>query len=105
MKTRQDICNIVNHLSYDYSMQCKEYNCTNLSFQLMVCYNLILNYCKVNKTAPKSNTYKQVNGLLYINDKPIERIALRYIAPRYDTLNNENKPDYEGMILARQEVV
>lgn len=100
---RQDIINIVNLISEDYSNQCREAKgYSNLSFDLMHCYSLILEYCNTTKSMPSKNAYKQVNGLLYINDSPIDRVALRYNAPRYEVLNNTGI-DYESLILARQD--
>jgi len=99
---RQDIINIVNLISEDYSNKCREAGSFNLSFDLMHCYSLILEYCKDTKSMPSKNAYKQVNGLLYINDSPIDRVALRYNRPRYEVLNNTGI-DYESLILARQD--
>lgn len=61
---RKDIENIVNKLALKGS----------LDFRMLECYNLILNYCKINKTQPKNNNYKLVNGCLYINNNIIKRV-------------------------------
>lgn len=61
---RKDIENIVNKLVLKGS----------LDFRILECYNLILNYCKTNKTQPKKNDYKLINGCLYINNNLIKRV-------------------------------
>ena len=104
---REDIKNIVNTLSENYSNEARAAGAdpfTILSFELLKCHDVILNYCKNNHTRPRNNTYKQVNGLLFINNAPIERVALRYNKPNYKAYVF-NGIDYERLILARQEAI
>lgn len=104
---RTDIKNIVNELSEQYSIEARAAGAdpfTILSFELMHCHDVILEYCKKNKTRPRANNYKQVNGLLYINNVPAARVALRYNKPDYKSLSFLCV-DYEGLILARQEAL
>lgn len=100
---RNDIVKIVNAISEDYATKSRNINgVSSLEFNLMECYNTIFNYCKENKTRPNTNSYRQENGLLFINDKPVHRIGLMYNKPRYNVFN-ENSIDYELKILAMQE--
>lgn len=102
---RNDITIIVNMLSENYSRTAEKFTgMFNIltSFELIKCYDLILKYCKDNQTRPSNNDYKQENGLLYINNTPIDRVALRYKYPNYEVLNNKGI-DYESKILAMQE--
>ena len=102
---RNDIVRIVNTISEDYSTKSRNINgVSSLDFSLLDCYNAILNYCKENKTRPTKNAYKQENGLLFINDKPVYRVGLMYDKPNYKALNN-NGVDYELKILAMQESI
>lgn len=104
---RSDIKNIVNELSLQYSIAARaaaaDYQ-TLLSFELLKCYDVILNYCKVNKTRPRANNYKQDNGLLFINNVPAARVGLRYNKPDYKALSFCGI-DCESLILARQEAL
>lgn len=85
---RQDIVNIVNELAKKGS----------LDFELKTTYDLILNYCKANKTSPSSNTYDLNNGVLVINGVNIERVQ-----PLKKVKFDEQAYYWEGRILARQE--
>lgn len=102
---RSDIVKIVNTLSMDYATKSRSINgVSSLDFDLSNCYDAILNYCKENKTRPTKNTYKQENGLLYINNNPVYRVGLMYNKPNYEALKN-NGVDYENKILAIQESI
>ena len=63
---RNNIVNIVNELAAG----------CGLNFELKHCYNLILEYCKENKTLynPRKNSYSINNGVLVINGKNIDRV-------------------------------
>lgn len=86
---RQDIVNIVNTLAIDGS----------LDFELVKCYNLILNYCKANDRYPTTNDYRLNNGVLVINGKNIGRVDRLPLKAPFD----EQAYYIEGRILARQE--
>lgn len=105
---RSDVVKIVNTLSRDYSEQARTYTDKFYiidSFDLIKCYSLIFDYCKNNHIRPAANNYKQVNGLLYINDAPAGRVALMYDTPNYKAYIDDNSIDYEALILARQEAI
>lgn len=105
---RRDITIIVNNLSAAYSEAARTYTDKFYiidSFDLIKCYSLIFDYCKNNHTRPTVNNYKQVNGLLYINDAPVRRVALMYDIPNYKRCIDDNSIDYEALILARQEAL
>lgn len=87
---RKDIINIVNKLAAAGS----------LDFDLMTAYNAIFNYCKENKTRPRSNSYEVKCGALFINDMYIKRVEP--LPPRVKY--NETALYYEGLILAAAEV-
>ncbi len=102
---RSDIVKIVNTLSEDYATKSRDLNgVSSLDFDLRDCYDAILKYCKENQTRPRKNDYRQENGLLYINDKPVYRVGLMYDKPNYKAFNI-NGVDYENKILARQESI
>lgn len=90
---RNDIVNIVNKLALQ----------SDLDFYLMETYNAILNYCKENKTRPRSNNYDLINGCLYINNQYIRRVE-----PLKKGIFDSD-PEYsyylEGKILAQSELI
>ena len=86
---RSDISNIVNDLA----------TLGTLDFELIKCYNLILNYCKANDRCPTTNDYGLNNGVLVINGKNIGRVDRLPSKVPF----NEQAHYIEGCILARQE--
>lgn len=81
---RNDIVNIVNILSRDYSREARTYTDNKtiiFSFECFECYSHILDYCKKHRVSPTKNDYKTVNGCLYINNEFITRVAMRYDFP------------------------
>lgn len=62
---RTDIKNITNELAIN----------KGLDFDLMATYKAIFDFCKENKTRPRSNNYKIISGCLFINNKIITRVA------------------------------
>lgn len=87
------IVNIVNELAEKGGMD----------FELLKCYDLIFNYCKENKTRPRSNNYDLINGCLYINNQYIRRVE-----PLKKGIFDSD-PEYsyylEGKILAQSELI
>lgn len=75
MKLRMDITRRVNTLSAKYSF-------SNWDFDLMGCYNLIFAYCKETRTRPSAHEYDSSNGILYIDGKPVDRVAVSRPLPR-----------------------
>ncbi len=91
-RPRADITNIVNRLSKKSG---------SLDFPLGECWDLIHDYCKENYRKSFSNEYAMKNGCLFINEKLIKRlIPLPSVKGAFPS---ENEPDYEAMILSRQE--
>lgn len=89
---RNDIKNIVGELSSTHPIP--------WDFDVMECYKLIFDYCKHTKTQPRKNTYSAVNGVLIINNTPIERVA---VYTPYAPKTRQICGDYEAAILSRQE--
>lgn len=87
---RQDIVNITNELASE----------TSLDFELLTTYNAISNYCKENKTRPRSNNYELKNGCLYINNTFIKRVEPLPPRPAFD----EHSYIIEGAILAKNDI-
>lgn len=87
---RNDIVNITNELATG----------AGLDFELMTTYNAILHYCKENKTRPRSNKYKLINGCLFINDRLITRVEPLPQKVYFDPIVDY----YENKILARNEI-
>lgn len=87
---RNDIVNITNKLAQNGT----------LNFELMECYNLILEYCKKTKTTPRSHSYNLINGCLFIDNKIIERVDYLPSKAPFD----EKAYYIEGLILARNEI-
>lgn len=87
---RSDIVNIVNKLAEKGGMD----------FKLLKCYDLIFNYCKENKTRPRSNNYDLKNGCLYINNQFIRRVDSLYKEPFDEQLYY-----LAGKILAQSELI
>lgn len=86
---RQDIVNKVNRLS-------KASGTSNVDVLKM--YNLIFNYCKVNKKQPSKVECSLNNGVLVIDGNNIERVA-PLIRPFM--VENPEADYYENRILAR----
>ena len=91
MKLRQNITNIVNEIARG----------AGLDFELMTTYTAILNYCIKTNTLhnPRQNSYKLVNGCLFINNELIKRVEPLPARVTYDAAANY----YENLILARAE--
>ena len=87
---RNDITNIVNDLATG----------AGLDFELMTTYKAIFNYCKENKTRPRSNNYKINNGCLFINNKLITRVEPLPAKTFFDPVLDY----YENKILATNEL-
>ena len=84
---RKDIINIVNKVAES----------GGLDFELIKCYELVLNYCKKTKTRPSKNIYELNDGVLVINGLNIKRVEP---LPR-KMLFDEEIYYIEGKILAR----
>ena len=87
---RQDIANICNKLATNQG----------INFYIMDAYNAIYNYCKEHKTQPSKNTYKIIDGALYVNNDFTIRVL-----PLKKPVFDEHSYYIEGLILARQDEI
>lgn len=95
MKMRGDICGMVNRLAAGYSA-------TEHDVDVMVAYNLILDYCKNNKIHPKMVNVSMDGYMLVIDGK----VAGRVVTPLKNPCKYAGDPEIsraEGRILRRQE--
>lgn len=90
------IVNKVNLLSADYP-------CSDFDFDLKQCYMDISSYIVVNKKDPEKIRCEIKNGVLYIDNIKCNKVV--YKIKKYNPFAglSDNAPDYENLILARQE--
>lgn len=103
---RVDIVNIVNELSYRYTLEARMAGVV-FSYddepRVLDMYEIIFDHCKNTKSRPRSHTYGINNGVLTIDGKNIRRVAGMINKPGYMRISDTIGIDYEGLILARQE--
>lgn len=89
MKFRNDVTNITNELAKGQG----------LDIDVIAIATRIQNYCLENKVSPRKNQYKIENGVLFINQKAVERVAP--LPPKAPF--SEEAYYWEGRILAAHE--
>ena len=89
MKFRNDVTNITNELAQGQGLE----------IDVITIATEIQNYCVVNKISPRKNEYKIENGVLFINQKAVERVAP--LPPK--VLFSKEAYYWEGRILAEHE--
>ncbi|MCM1187624.1 MAG: hypothetical protein NC345_14000, partial [Lachnospira sp.] len=89
MKFRNDVTNITNELAQGQG----------LDISVIEIVTEIQNYCMTNKVSPRKNEYRIENGVLFINQKAVKRVAP--LPPKAPF--SEEAYYWEGRILAAHE--